>query len=69
MWGDSNPINRSRAFFEIPRGVSLECVAMPVDGTRLVKLPPLTEALRVSSIVLIYVVLIFGIHCGRNERI
>ena len=51
MCGDSNQINLSRAFFEIPMGVSLECVAMPVDGTRLVKLPPLTKALRVSSIV------------------
>ena len=53
MWGDSNPINLSRAFFEIPTGVSLECVAMPVDGSRLFKLPQLTGALRVSSIVVI----------------
>ena len=69
MCGDSNQINLSRAFFQIPMGVSLECVAMPIDGIRLVKLSPLTGELRVSSIVVIYVVLIFGIHCGRNVRI
>ena len=51
MCGDPITIYLLRAFFEIPMGVSLECVAMPVDGTRLIKLPPLTKALRVSSIV------------------
>ena len=28
MYGDSNQINLSRAFFESPMGVFLECVAM-----------------------------------------
>ena len=69
MWGDFNPINLSRAFCEIPTGVSLEGLAIPVAGTRLVKLLRLTGALRVSSIFVIYAGLIFAIHCERNVRL
>ena len=49
-------------------GVSLECLAMFVHVTGWVKVPQLTGALRVSSIVVIYVVLLFAIHSGWNVR-
>ena len=42
--------------FELPTGVSLGCLAMPVAGTRWVKMPRPTGALRVSSVVVIHIV-------------
>ena len=49
-------------------GVSFECLAMPVNGTRWVKLPQLTGALRVSSIVVIFVVRTFLIYSVKHVR-